>query len=281
MNKCAALILSASLASGAQAGSVVGTVNAGGGRSSSAGYALEASLDSIGGGIVALPTTATNLLLTASPSPVSETGTSQLAGNATMDDATITVLTGADIGWSLVTGPILSIDADGVAAAGIVYTNTPAGARGYYLGASNTITFTVLDSNPDNLGTYAGDGLPDSWQVQYFGVNNPSAASTADPDGDGQNNQFEYTTGVSPTNAASLFVLRIESVATQPRRKRLIFSPRWSDRIYTPEFRTNFATGSYAPLIGIFTTDNGTERAITDVNAVQPVKFYRIKVTYP
>jgi PKD repeat protein len=52
------------------------------------------------------------------------------------------------------------------------------------------------------------------WQIQYFGTtNNPAAASSADPDGDGQNNLGEFLSGSDPTNSASAF--RITSIMSQ------------------------------------------------------------------
>ena len=53
-----------------------------------------------------------------------------------------------------------------------------------------------------------------SWQVQYFGgTNNPAAVSGADPDGDGQNNMAEFSSGTNPTNSASAF--RVTSIMSQ------------------------------------------------------------------
>jgi len=49
-----------------------------------------------------------------------------------------------------------------------------------------------------------GDGLPDLWQIQYFGsVSAANAAPTADPAEDGLNNLENYLLGVDPTNADS------------------------------------------------------------------------------
>jgi hypothetical protein len=140
----------------------------------------------------------------------------------------------------------------------------------------------VTDSLPDNYGSYAGDGLPDSWQNQFFGLNNPNAAPGVDHDGDGQNNLFEHTANTVPTNSASLFVLRIASVTGQPTQKNLIFSPRWTDRTYTPVFRTNLVSGaSWTNLTSISTSDNGSERTVTDLDATGNSKFYRIQISNP
>jgi len=45
-----------------------------------------------------------------------------------------------------------------------------------------------------------------SWLEQYFGcTNDPDAAPTADPSGDGQDNYTKFLAGMNPTNAASYF----------------------------------------------------------------------------
>ena len=53
-----------------------------------------------------------------------------------------------------------------------------------------------------------------SWQTSYFNCTGcPQAASSADPDGDGQNNMAEFLTGSDPTNSASSF--KITSILAQ------------------------------------------------------------------
>ena len=139
----------------------------------------------------------------------------------------------------------------------------------------------VLDINPDNYGTYAGDGLPDSWQVTYFGIGNPNAAPGLDPDGDGQTNFFEYVANTIPTDGNSLFRLRIERVTGQPTRKNLVFSPRYPSRTYTPVYRTNVASGTWNALTGTSTSDADLERTVTDLNATNVTKFYRVQISLP
>jgi hypothetical protein len=51
----------------------------------------------------------------------------------------------------------------------------------------------------DLTGDSNNDGLPDSWQIQYFGsVTNPAAAPNATPAGDGVPNWVKYTLGLNP-----------------------------------------------------------------------------------
>ena len=52
----------------------------------------------------------------------------------------------------------------------------------------------------DLTGDANTDGLPDSWQIEYFGsINNPNAAPNATPAGDGVPNWLKYSLGLNPT----------------------------------------------------------------------------------
>jgi len=202
------------------------TLDGGGQRTTSPNYTMSGSISSIGGISTAVspPVTVrqgyigqlyevTSLVVTAIPAPVSEDSNSQLIAAATLDDGTILVVAGSNVSWGVAGYPIASIDADGLAICASVYTDTTSTVNGYYLGASNSLTLLVLDTNPDNFGIYASDGIPDSWQVQYFGTNNPEGIASADADGTGQNNLFKYLAGLNPTNPAS--VLRVTAIAKQ------------------------------------------------------------------
>ena len=272
---------------------VTSSVDGGGGRSASASYANDASVGGIGGissvgsqvtrhGYPGQLIEVTSVSVTGVPVQVNEGSTAQLTGTATLDDATVASLTGSDLMWNIPYWPIQNISASGVASAAAVYANTPGTVSGRYLGVLGVGSLLVVDSLPDNFGSYAGDGLPDWWQNHFFGLDNANAAPSADADGTGQNNLFKYVAGLDPTNAAARFSLRIESVAGQPTQKRLVFSPRWSDRTYTPLSRTNLAGGaSWTNLTTSSTADNGTECTVMDLNATGQAKFYRIQITYP
>ena len=55
-----------------------------------------------------------------------------------------------------------------------------------------------------------GDGIPDWWRAQYFGVGNATNAfscATCDPDGDGASNLGEFLADTNPTNSASFLAL--------------------------------------------------------------------------
>ena len=270
------------------------TVDAGGRKTSSASYSNDGSLGGIGGiSSAAAPVTLAKhsyigqlydlqgLVLSATPISVNEGATRQLNAVAQFDDATTLNLSSSAPQWSVVSGPIQSINAAGLATAGVVYENTPATVRADYSGLFGTLDLKVLDVDPDNFGSYAGDGLPDIWQVQNFGLNNPRAGPTNDPDGDNQNNRFEYIAGTNPNDAASRFRLSIELVPGQPTRKNLVFSPRLADRTYTAQFKLDLGAGAFADLAGTSTSDVGPVRTVTDLNATQLYKFYRVQITFP
>ncbi|HUA66450.1 MAG TPA: hypothetical protein VME24_11420 [Alphaproteobacteria bacterium] len=77
--------------------------------------------------------------------------------------------------------------------------------------AANQGQYTVIVDNSFGSVTSApamlwydgnGNGLPDSWEMQYFGNLNQTA--TGDYDGDGVDNLQEFLDGTNPTNAASV-----------------------------------------------------------------------------
>jgi len=271
---------------------VTSSVDGGGGRSGAGSYTNDGCVGGIGGigssgsqvarhGFAGQLTEVTGLSVTGTPTQLNEGATSQLSGAATMDDDTVTDLSGSDINWSVPSWPLASISASGVASAAVVYANTSASVNGVYLDVPGSNSVLVLNTDLDNYGIYDSDGIADSWQIQFFGFDNPDAAPSADVTGTGQNNLFKYIAGLDPTNVASVFRLRILPVAGQPNQKQLMFNPRWDDRVYTPLFRTNLLSGTWMTLTDTNVTDNGAERTVTDTNAIDNARFYRIQITYP
>lgn len=225
------------LSSSAQSATSVSTIDGGGQRALSANYSMNGSISSIGGistaaapaltarhGYIGQLYDVTGLEAAAIPNPVSESSSAQLSATALLDDATVIVLSGSSVNWSSSDEPypIVAINAGGTVTAATVYTNAIGAISGYYLGASNTVSLVVIDTNPDDYGIYAGDGVPDSWQVQYFGLNNSSGVAIADPDGDGQNNLQEFLAGTDPTNDASLF--RVIGIVRQSQDMRITWA---------------------------------------------------------
>jgi len=87
--------------------------------------------------------------------------------------------------------------------------------------------------------------------------------------------------GSIPTDGNSFFRFRIEPVTGHTDRKNLIFSPRIGGRTYTVEARTDLAAGVYAAVSPVVVSDVGPERTVTDIDAVETNKFYRVVITKP
>jgi hypothetical protein len=273
------------------------TADGGGRRATSATYTNDGSA----GGIVGISTVAspaeiakhgyvgqlfdvTGVSVAASPTTVNEGTSRQLTATATLDDATTIALAGTDVAWSIVSGPLSFISASGLATGGNVYVDTGAIARGGYQLSTGTASLTVVNVSLDNFGAYASDGLDDAWQVQYFGQPpNANAGPLVDFDRDGQNNLFEYTAGLVPTDSASRFSITIAPVTGQPGRKNIIFNPLvlTGGRSYAVKFRPDLASGAWTTLTGTTQSDTGAQRTVTDLNATGAKKFYQVEITKP
>lgn len=272
---------------------VAEAVGAGGGHVSSARYVIDSTLGEIGGpatasrapitsghGFASSLTEVTNLAVSAFPSTLNEGAAGQLTATARLDDGTFADVTATGARWSVLGGPLRPNPANGLVQASNVFQNTLASVQASYLNTSATLGLQVLNVTTDDFGSYAGDGLDDAWQVQFFSLNNTNAGPARDPDGDGQNNRFEFVAGTTPTDAASRFNLGIASVAGQPTRRNIRFNPRFTTRSYQVEYRTNLASGSFAPLTGTLTNDAGQQRTVTDLNATNRARYYRVQITF-
>lgn len=267
-------------------------------RTASANYTNDGSLGAIAGvstastpaetakhGYIGQLYEVTALQLAASPTTINEAGTRQLAGTQWLDDLTSLAVPASSITWSIQSGPLIGIDANGLATAAAVYENTTATARGSYAGNSGTLGLAVLDTIPDNFGSYAGDGISDDWQVQYFGLSNPNAAPLLDPDYDGVLNPMEFATALNPTTASVVPMQTVKNGAalefTYQRANTALaggigFIVEWSDSLTTLDWHTSGVTQTIL-------SDNGTTQ---QVMATVPAgssgnRFVHLKVTAP
>lgn len=139
----------------------------------------------------------------AAPWSFNEQTSRQLAANLLFDDDTLEPLSPTEVAWTVLEGPIAEVSADGIARAANVYQNTTSEVLATYAGTSGTRSFTILNTGDDDFGSYAGDGLPDWWQVSYFGENNPQAKPGIDADNDGLKNLQEFAFGTNPARPDS------------------------------------------------------------------------------
>ena len=100
-------------------------------------------------------------------------------------------------------------------------TNTTLTSVAHTYTVAGTNTVTLITSGPVGVSTnmrtlnYIIVFTPfQAWQNQYFGCDScPQAGASADPDGDGLNNDAEFLAGTSPTS--NLSALRITSTVLQ------------------------------------------------------------------
>jgi hypothetical protein len=216
--------------------------------------------------------------VTGTPSQVNEGGTAQLAGQATMDDGTVTTLSGGEIAWAAPAFPIASISPAGAATSAIVWSNTQGKVAGAYMGVGAAGLVLVLESDPDNCGLYAGDKVPDCWQVQFFGVNNPDGVAGA-TNCTGQNNLYTYIADLDPKDPGS--VLRIDGVSNQTPGRAVWFGATSTARVYRLLYATNLVGGVWTNLPETGWTEGLAGRtSISDTNT-PAIRFYRVQVTAP
>jgi len=260
----------------------------GGGHAGGADCSLDSSIGVIGGsattgpvGFVTgglQPVKATNLVVTVAPPVISEGSTGQLGGIASLDDDTVNVLSGDDIGWGTVTYPFESMGPDGVLTAANVYENTSGVVTAFYLGASTSVRVTVLDTNPDNYGIYANDQVPDGWQVRYFGTNSPLGVAGA-TNCTGQINLYTYTADLDPTDPASVFM--VSAISNRPTDRVVCFRPTSTGRLYRLLYATNLVSGVWTDLtVAAPAPGLAGQMSLVDTNPA-PFGFYRVHVQVP
>ncbi len=265
-------------------------VDSGGLRGTSASYSLNASAMAGGAGASSGYTTRTGfagqledpvsggavpiaIRITALPAALNEAGSRQLAAFILNNDGRLTPLAADSVSWSVQSGPLTGISAGGLATAAGVYQDSAALVRGTWESFAATVNLTVLNTLPDNFSTYAGDGLPDDWQVQYFGLNNAKAAPMLDPDGDGWDNLFEYHACLNPADRFSTFSLHISDAPGGGHQ--VTFSPRLPDCIYSLQGSNDLRL--WTPVAGA-TSDAGSLRTILDPAGAGRRRFYFMEV---
>jgi hypothetical protein len=122
------------------------------------------------------------------------------------------------------------------------------------------------------VGVNTGGGLPDAWQIQYFG--RTGIDPNDDPDGDGLSNLAEFKSGTNPKDAQSLFeIMEVEVVPGGP-------TIAWSsvlNRFYTLQRSTDLFSGFTNLKTGIPATAPLNSHQDTTATGLGPF-FYRVRL---
>lgn len=119
---------------------------------------------------------ARSLAVSALPTAVVESGTTQLSAVATMDDDSLVRLGASDAKWAVQAGPLAGITLSGLATAGEVFINAPATVRARWDGITGDLTLTVLNANVTTPGTgaevpsFLAQGFQPSMAGLYHGL---------------------------------------------------------------------------------------------------------------
>ena len=273
----------------------------GGGRVTNAGSTVIAdiSVGDPGSGVVSVVTavgvqTKGNLIgqlynpvafaIALSPSAVNEGGTSQLSGQATMDDATVLAPLATQVAWSVGFGPVASLTLAGLITTSPVLGPTSARLNGLYLGVADpdgTLLNVIDTGESDTFAQYAGDQIDDGWQTTFFGQPpNVNAAPTADPDADGRNNRFEFLSGFVPTDPASFFRFTITAFSSANvvdfRLNKVI-----PGRTYRVKANTDLLTTPTTVGAPFSVASEQTNRLFQDTSATGGKKFYHLEISRP
>lgn len=161
-------------------------------------------------------------------------------------------------------------------------------ARGFAAGGARSASGSLIESVtslPSVPFDSDGDGVPDWWTNRYFGhpagQSSDHSRASDDASGSGQTNLLKYAAGLDPTNGASVFRVRIKDMPGQPTMKQLVFGPCLSDRTYTILSCNNLAVGNWSVPVTSTSTDNGTERTVTNLDTTAGTMFYRVSIAYP
>lgn len=134
---------------------------------------------------------------------------------------------------------------------------------------SQPTPFTV-----DTASDSDGDGIPDRWEIQYFG-SITHCAPLDDPDHDGMNNLAEYLAGTDPTDPNSKLALDVRLVGHEVR-------VNWQGGTNGTQYLQGRSTldrsnGSWIDLLTNLPQVPNYGR-YTDLLSTNPMRFYRIRL---
>ena len=136
---------------------------------------------------------------------------------------------------------------------------------------NDPVNWVATTPNPGPVGVADSDadGMPDSWEQQYFGT--LSRNGLGDFDGDGASDRDEYLAGTDPTQSSS--VLRLVITGTNPT---VLQFTGVAGKAYTVESKNNLDDPSWAP-VGNVPAGSAGLKQVTDAAPHPAHRFYRVR----
>jgi hypothetical protein len=181
---------------------------------------------------------------------------------------------GANIGWiDFENNGAPTVDLKTGKLNGYVYS-----ANCGWISLSNAFAYVQTDSISPGTDSNS-DGLPDAWELTYFGTLGVSPG--ADADGDGMSNLQEYLAGTNPIDTFSN--LRITAISTLSFGSTVNLT--WtsvSNRCYYIQEKLNLTALSWFDSgLSAIPPDFGTTTTRTIVDTKAPSRFYRVEAFRP
>ena len=123
-----------------------------------------------------------------------------------------------------------------------------------------------------NAGDSDHDGLPDDWEIAYFG--DLAQDGEGDFDHDGSTNRQEYLAGTNPANNASVFQV-LTLTALSNGQTTLLWSAV-AGRTYRVQFKDDLERPGWTDLGGEVTADGTQASAVDPDTSAASHRFYRV-----
>lgn len=178
--------------------------------------------------------------------------------------------------WDIVAGPIATLDGGGQAMLAAVYRVETGVVQATAFGFTGQGAVRVLDSDPDNYGLYAHDNIQDLWQIGYFGPSSTNGLAGADPDGDRDDNYYEFIAGTDPLLPGSAFRVTV----SRSGGLRVAGAPAGTNRTYRLQQAASLRPGVWTDVgEGTGFLSNG-QWVVTGLSGTNALQNYRMAVEY-